>query len=204
MNREQAYHLPTIYNQIIPPKSGATHMPPVCEQDDWLKRRTHLRQLSSKVSLIILQQTILGAIGPPQWSPTSVTTVITKCYKSYMISNNHTNTITVNTYSSHVPVLKRWCSNTNCYMGHTLLNWHSGCRCRQISCWQSRTSFSAERLLRPMGVGVEPRVCVGPTDTSTHITPSKRTCLCPSGYIVTTFQTFIFHNCIVLLMDMHK
>ena len=32
MNRDQGYHLPAIYNQIIPPKSEATHVTPVREQ----------------------------------------------------------------------------------------------------------------------------------------------------------------------------
>ena len=32
MNRDQGYHLPAIYNQIIPPKSEATHMTPVRDQ----------------------------------------------------------------------------------------------------------------------------------------------------------------------------
>ena len=32
MNRDQGYHLPTIYNQIILPKSEATHVTPVREQ----------------------------------------------------------------------------------------------------------------------------------------------------------------------------
>ena len=32
MNRDQGYHLPTLYNQIIPPKSEATHVTPVREQ----------------------------------------------------------------------------------------------------------------------------------------------------------------------------
>ena len=32
MNRDQGYHLPAIYNQIIPPKSEATHATPVREQ----------------------------------------------------------------------------------------------------------------------------------------------------------------------------
>ena len=32
MNRDQGYHLPAIYNQIIPPKSEATHVTPVCDQ----------------------------------------------------------------------------------------------------------------------------------------------------------------------------
>ena len=49
MNRDQGYHLPAIYNQIIPLKSEATHMTPVREPDG-SKRCTHLRQLSSKVS----------------------------------------------------------------------------------------------------------------------------------------------------------
>ena len=50
MNTVQGYHLPAIYNQIIPPKSEATHVTPVREQDDGSKRHTHHRQLSSKVS----------------------------------------------------------------------------------------------------------------------------------------------------------
>ena len=33
MNRDQGYHLPAIYNQIILPKSEATHVTPVREQD---------------------------------------------------------------------------------------------------------------------------------------------------------------------------
>ena len=32
MNRDQGYHLPAIYNQIIPPKSEATYVTPVREQ----------------------------------------------------------------------------------------------------------------------------------------------------------------------------
>ena len=32
MNRDQIYHLPAIYNQIILPKSEATHMTPVREE----------------------------------------------------------------------------------------------------------------------------------------------------------------------------
>ena len=32
MNRDQGYHLPAIYNQIIPPKSEATHVTPVRDQ----------------------------------------------------------------------------------------------------------------------------------------------------------------------------
>ena len=32
MNRDQGYYLPAIYNQIIPPKSEATHVTPVREQ----------------------------------------------------------------------------------------------------------------------------------------------------------------------------
>ena len=32
MNRDQGYHLPAIYNQIIPPKSEATHVTSVREQ----------------------------------------------------------------------------------------------------------------------------------------------------------------------------
>ena len=32
MNRDQGYHLPAIYNQIILPKSEATHLTPVREQ----------------------------------------------------------------------------------------------------------------------------------------------------------------------------
>ena len=32
MNRDRGYHLPAIYNQIIPPKSEATHVTPVREQ----------------------------------------------------------------------------------------------------------------------------------------------------------------------------
>ena len=32
MNRDQGYHLPAIYNQIIPPKYEATHVTPVREQ----------------------------------------------------------------------------------------------------------------------------------------------------------------------------
>ena len=31
MNRDQGYHLPVIYNQIIRPKFEATHVTPVCE-----------------------------------------------------------------------------------------------------------------------------------------------------------------------------
>ena len=32
MDRDQGYHLPAIYNQIIPPKYEATHVTPVREQ----------------------------------------------------------------------------------------------------------------------------------------------------------------------------
>ena len=32
MNRDQGYHLPAFYNQIIPPKSEPTHVTPVREQ----------------------------------------------------------------------------------------------------------------------------------------------------------------------------
>ena len=32
MNRDQGYHLPAIYNQIIPPKSEPTHVTPVRKQ----------------------------------------------------------------------------------------------------------------------------------------------------------------------------
>ena len=32
MNRDQGYHLPAIYSQIILPKSDATYMTPVREQ----------------------------------------------------------------------------------------------------------------------------------------------------------------------------
>ena len=39
MNRDQGYHLPAIYNQIIPPKSEATHVTSVREQGPYLTDR---------------------------------------------------------------------------------------------------------------------------------------------------------------------
>ena len=39
MDRDQGYHLPAIYYQIITPKSEATHMTPVREQGPYLTGR---------------------------------------------------------------------------------------------------------------------------------------------------------------------
>ena len=57
MNRDQGYHLPDIYNQIIPPKYKRTHVLSVREQGpsvaDGPKCRTHRKTNFSEVSQVI-------------------------------------------------------------------------------------------------------------------------------------------------------